>query len=172
MQTAVQAGAGLINDVYALRQPGALDMAAQLQVPVCLMHMQGEPRTMQHQPRYDNVQAEVRQFLEDRARVCEEAGIARQGILIDPGFGFGKTLEHNLALFRGLDTLCRGRYPVLVGVSRKSMLGQITGREVGDRLAASLAAAVLACRAGASVLRVHDVAPTVDALKVCRELGV
>lgn len=171
MQAAVRAGAGLINDVYALRRPGALEMAAQLQVPVCLMHMQGEPRTMQHEPRYENVEAEVAQFLGERAEACERAGIARDAILIDPGFGFGKALDHNVALFRGLAALCRGRYPVLVGVSRKSMLGQITGREVGGRLAASVAAAVLACRAGASVLRVHDVAPTVDALRICRELG-
>jgi dihydropteroate synthase len=171
MQAAVAAGAGLINDVLALRGEGALKTAARLGVAVCLMHMQGRPRDMQHEPRYADVVAEVEAFLLDRASACEAAGIPRERILIDPGFGFGKTLEHNLALFRALPRLCRSAYPVLVGVSRKSMLGALTGKPVEERLASSLAAAVLAAAHGVTVLRVHDVAATVDALEVARALG-
>jgi len=170
MKAAVAAGAGLINDVLALQEEGALDVAAGLGVPVCLMHMQGRPRDMQADPRYADVVAEVRTFLVQRARACEAAGIPRENILIDPGFGFGKTLEHNVALFRALPELCRGDYSVLVGVSRKSMLGALTGKPVADRLAASVAAAMLAARHGVAVLRVHDVAETVDALMVMRAL--
>lgn len=170
MAAAVAAGAGLINDVFALRQEGALETAAGLGVPVCLMHMQGRPRDMQTDPQYADVVTEVEAFLVDRALACEAAGIDRDRILIDPGFGFGKTLEHNIALFRGLPRLCGGAYSVLVGVSRKSMLGALTGKPVEDRLAASVAAAVLAAGHGAAVLRVHDVAETVDALKVLRVL--
>ena len=171
MRAAVAAGAGMINDVRALRAEGAVETAAALAVPVCLMHMQGEPRTMQAHPAYRDVVAEVCGFLEARAQECRAAGIAAGDIVLDPGFGFGKTLEHNLALFRALPHLCALGYPVLAGLSRKSMLGAITGREVGDRLPASLAAAVLAARAGASILRVHDVAETVDALKVLSAVG-
>ena len=171
MVAAVAAGARLINDVFALRQEGALETAAGLGVPVCLMHMQGRPRDMQVDPYYADVVAEVEAFLVDRALACEAAGMARDRILIDPGFGFGKTLEHNIALFRGLPRLCGGAYPVLVGVSRKSMLGALTGKPVEDRLAASVAAAVLAAGHGAAVLRVHDVAETVDALRVLQALG-
>jgi dihydropteroate synthase len=166
MRAAVAAGAGLINDVLALRQQGALETAAGLGVPVCLMHMQGRPRDMQADPRYSDVVSEVESFLIQRAQACEAAGISRDDIFIDPGFGFGKTLEHNIALFRALPRLCRSGYPVLVGISRKSMLGALTGKPVGERLAASVAAAILAARHGAAVVRVHDVAETVDGLKV------
>jgi dihydropteroate synthase len=171
MQAAVAAGAVLINDVLALRGEGALQTAARLGVSVCLMHMQGRPRDMQHDPRYADVVTEVETFLLQRAGACEAAGIPRERILIDPGLGFGKTLDHNLALFRALPRLCSSAYPVLLGVSRKSMLGALTGRPVEERLAASLAAAVLAAAHGVAVLRVHDVAATVDALKVARALG-
>jgi dihydropteroate synthase len=170
MREAVQAGAGMINDVYALRQPGAVETAAALGVPVCLMHMQGEPRDMQVRPEYGDVVAEVEQFLLQRARAAQSAGIPPSNITLDPGFGFGKTLAHNLALFHALPRLCSGSYPVLVGVSRKSMLGELTGRPVESRLAASLAAAVEAARAGAAIVRVHDVAETVDALRVAGNL--
>jgi dihydropteroate synthase len=170
MKAAVAAGAGLVNDVFALRQDGALETAAGLGVPVCLMHMQGRPRDMQSDPRYADVVTEVEAFLVERALACEAAGISRARILIDPGFGFGKSLQHNIDLFRALPRLCGGDYPVLVGVSRKSMLGALTGKPVEDRLAASVAAAVLAARHGAAVVRVHDVAETVDALKVLQVL--
>ncbi len=166
MREAVAAGAGLINDVNALRAEGALETAAALQVPVCLMHMQGTPRTMQQAPGYRNVVAEVKDFHQARMAACQEAGIPPERILLDPGFGFGKRLEHNLALLRELRSLTDLGRPLLVGISRKSMLGAITGREVEDRLAAGLAAAVLALERGASLLRVHDVAATVDAVKV------
>ena len=170
MKAAVAAGAGMINDVLALRHGDALATAARLAVPVCLMHMQGRPRDMQAHPQYDDVVSEVEAFLLERARACEEAGIDRALILIDPGFGFGKNLEHNVALFRALPRFCGGDYPVLVGVSRKSMLGALTGRPVEGRQAASVAAALLAALHGAAVVRVHDVAQTVDALKVLRAL--
>lgn len=166
MREAVAAGAGLVNDVRALRQEGALEAAAGLGVPVCLMHMQGKPRDMQADPRYSDVVTEVRDFLAERASACEKAGIAPGRILIDPGFGFGKSLEHNLALLRGLGVLAELGYPVLAGLSRKSMLGKITGRETGDRIASSVAAALLAVQNGAAIVRVHDVAETADALKV------
>jgi dihydropteroate synthase len=170
MRAAVSAGATMINDVMALREDGALAMAAELAVPVCLMHMQGRPRDMQQAPHYADVVAEVQAFLLRRADDCVAAGLAPESLYLDPGFGFGKTLAHNLELFRSLPRLCALGYPVLVGVSRKSMLGALTGKEVGERLAASLAAAVLAARSGAAVLRVHDVAETVDALKVAYAL--
>ncbi len=170
MREAVRAGAGMINDVYALRADGALEAAAGLDVPVCVMHMQGEPRTMQAEPKYRDVVREVANFLEARATACRDAGIDPAHVVIDPGFGFGKTLEHNLALFHALPELCALGHPVLIGISRKSMLGRITGRDVGNRLAGSLAAAVLASQSGASIVRVHDVAETVDALKVLAAL--
>jgi dihydropteroate synthase len=166
MRAAVAAGAGMVNDIRGLREPGALEAAAALGVPVCLMHMQGEPRTMQRGPRYDDVIGEVRHFLGERIRACEAAGLARHQLLVDPGFGFGKTLEHNLALLAGLPALAALGCPILVGLSRKSMLGHLLGREVGERLPGSLALAVLAAERGAAVIRVHDVAPTVDALRV------
>ncbi|MGD2129960.1 MAG: dihydropteroate synthase [Lysobacterales bacterium] len=171
MTAAVRAGASLINDVYALRQPGALEAAASLAVPVCLMHMQGSPGDMQQNPRYADVVTEVESFLLDRARRCEQAGIPRHNILIDPGFGFGKTFGHNCQLFHALPRFCSHGYDVLVGVSRKRMLGEITGRPLEERMPASVVAAALAALAGASVVRVHDVAGTVDAVKVARALS-
>lgn len=170
MREAVAAGAGMINDVYALRREGALEAAASLRVPVCLMHMQGEPRDMQNDPRYSDVVGEVRDFLAGRAQACLDAGIAADRIVVDPGFGFGKSLEHNLELLRGLPKFTLLGYPVLAGLSRKSMLGTITGRGPGDRVAASVAAALLAVQNGASIVRVHDVAETVGALKILSAL--
>ena len=166
MRAAIGAGASLINDVRALQAPGALEVAAASTAAVCLMHMQGEPRTMQHEPRYDDVVAEVGEFLERRVQACVAAGIGRERLLVDPGFGFGKRLEHNLALLAGLEQLTRLGLPVLVGLSRKSMIGTITGRAGDERLAGSVAAAVLAASRGASIVRAHDVAATVDALRV------
>ncbi|MGD8497665.1 MAG: dihydropteroate synthase [Chromatiales bacterium] len=167
MRAAVAAGAGLINDVRALREPGALEAAADCGVPVCLMHMQGEPRSMQQDPSYRDVVAEVREFLEARLATCEQAGIPRARLMVDPGFGFGKTLHHNLALARGLDRLARLGAPLLVGVSRKAMIGALLGDvPIEGRLHGSVAAALLAAASGASVLRVHDVGPTVQALQI------
>lgn len=167
MREAVAAGAGMINDVLALRAPAALETAAGLGVPVCLMHMQGEPRSMQRAPRYDDVVAEVAGFLQRRVDACIAAGIPTERLLIDPGFGFGKTLGHNLSLLRHLSRLTQLNLPLLVGISRKSMLGAALGeRPVEGRLAAGLAAALLAVRAGAVIVRSHDVAATVDALRL------
>lgn len=166
MREAVSAGAAMINDVCALGEPGALQVAGELAVPVCLMHMQGEPRTMQANPTYDDVVAEVTAFLRERATAAVAAGVPRDGVVVDPGFGFGKTEAHNLALLRGLPQLAGLGYPVLAGLSRKSLLGKLTGRPVEERLAGSIALALLAAQNGASILRVHDVAPTVDALRV------
>lgn len=170
MRAAVAAGAGLINDVRALRLDGALDAAAALGVPVCLMHMQGEPGSMQEQPLYDDVIGEVQRFLADRVLACEFAGIPRARLLVDPGFGFGKTLEHNQALFGALARLAAGLPPLLVGVSRKSMIGAMTGRPVEQRMVGSVVAAVLAAQRGARILRVHDVAATRDGLAVLQAL--
>ncbi len=167
MRAAVAAGATMINDVRALQAGGALETAAGLDAAVCLMHMQGEPRTMQQAPRYDDVVAEVRGFLEARVADCLAAGIARERLAIDPGFGFGKTLGHNLALLRRLDEFGTLGLPLLTGLSRKSMIGALTGRPVGGRLYGSIALATLAAWQGASILRVHDVAETADALAVC-----
>ena len=167
MRAAVAAGAGMINDVYALRRDGALDAAAALGVPVCLMHMQGEPRSMQVESHYDDVVGEVHRFLTDRVFACELAGIDRRRVLVDPGFGFGKTLEHNVALLSALERFTGLGGGLYVGLSRKSMLGALTGRkEPAERLAGSLAAAVMAAERGARIIRVHDVAATVDALAV------
>jgi dihydropteroate synthase len=167
MREAVAAGAGLVNDVMALRAPGALEAAQDSGVPVCLMHMQGEPRTMQRSPHYRDVVQEVRDFLMGRVAACEAAGIARDRLLLDPGFGFGKTLEHNLSLLNHLGSLADTDIPLLVGISRKSMIGAILGEErVERRLHGSLAAAVMAVERGAAIVRVHDVKPTVEALKV------
>jgi len=174
MRAAVAAGAGLINDVNALRADGAVEAAAACGVPVCLMHMQGDPRTMQANPAYRDVVGEVRDFLVQRARVCEQAGIPAQRILLDPGFGFGKTVEQNLGLLAGLATLADTQYPLLVGLSRKSMIGKLLGLEVSERLPASLALAVLAVERGALLVRAHDVAETWQALQMCialREAG-
>jgi dihydropteroate synthase len=167
MRAAVAAGAGFINDVFALRRDGALDAAADLKVPVCLMHMQGEPRTMQEDPHYDDVVSDVRRFLAERIFACEMSGIDKKRIVVDPGFGFGKTLEHNLALLRALDQFAALGVPLLVGLSRKGMIGTLTGREnPADRAAGSAAAALLAVQKGAAIVRVHDVAATRDALAV------
>ena len=166
MREAVAAGAGMINDVNALRAEGALDAAAVTGVPVCLMHMQGEPRTMQQAPRYGDVVEEVKAFLARRVEACVAAGVQEEKILLDPGFGFGKSLEHNLELLRNLEQLRQLGRPLLVGISRKSMLGALTGRDTGERLAASVAAAVLAVERGARIMRVHDVAATVDAIRI------
>jgi dihydropteroate synthase len=166
MQAAVAAGASMINDVRALRSPGALEVAVTLRVPVCLMHMQRTPETMQEDPRYQDVVAEVRAFLAERKRACLDAGIRPEHLVVDPGFGFGKTLSHNVALLASLGRLSSLGVPIMVGLSRKSMLGQLTGRAVGDRLPGSLAAAVIAAQRGAAVLRVHDVAATRDVLTI------
>ena len=166
MRAALDAGAAMINDVRALQAPGALDVAAATNAAVCLMHMQGEPATMQHAPAYRDAVTEVRAFLARRAAACIDAGIGRDRIVIDPGFGFGKSVAHNLELLRGLDAIAALGYPVLAGLSRKSMLGAITGRDASDRMAASVAAALAAAMRGARILRVHDVAATVDALAV------
>ena len=168
MRAAAAAGAGMINDVYALRREGALEAAAELKLPVCLMHMQGEPRTMQDAPAYDDVVGEVHRFLAERVFACEMAGIEKRRVLVDPGFGFGKTLEHNLALLRALERFRDLAAGVFVGLSRKSMLGAITGRDSRCRVHGSAAAALIAVQRGAIMVRVHDVAATRDALAVWR----
>jgi dihydropteroate synthase len=169
MRAAAAAGAGLINDVRALQAPGALEAALESGCAVCLMHMQGEPRTMQDSPHYVDVVNEVKAFLGARAHSCEQAGFARQRIAIDPGFGFGKTQAHNLELLRRLDELA-GAWPLAVGLSRKSMLARILRRRDGERLAGSVALAVLAVLRDALIIRAHDVAATVDALQVVAAL--
>ena len=166
IRAAAAAGADLINDVYALRAPGALEAAAESGCAVCLMHMQGEPRTMQHAPHYEDVVREVHAFLGERVTACRAAGIPDERIVLDPGFGFGKTLEHNLTLLRHLHRVRAEGRPVLAGLSRKSMIGALTGKAAGERLHGSVAAALIAAQNGAEILRVHDVAATVDALKV------
>ncbi|MBE7459297.1 MAG: dihydropteroate synthase [Zoogloeaceae bacterium] len=166
MRQAVAAGASIINDIAALRAPGALEAAAESGAAICLMHMQGEPRTMQADPRYGDVVAEVCDFLAQRVAAAQAAGIAAERIIVDPGFGFGKRLEHNLALLRHLHRFGGLGACILAGLSRKSMLGELTGRKVSQREAASMAAALLAARNGARILRVHDVAAMKDALAV------
>jgi dihydropteroate synthase len=168
MREAVVAGASMINDVFALRADGALAVAAELHVPVCLMHMNGQPRTMQDDPQYDDVVAEVAAFLSERIDACTTAGIDEDLTIVDPGFGFGKTHGHNVELLANLRQLqVRGR-PLLVGVSRKSTLGELTQRNVDERMPASVAAAVIAAMQGAAIIRAHDVQATVDALKVAQ----
>jgi dihydropteroate synthase len=171
MRAAIDAGAAAINDVNAFRAPGTVDAVKGSDVGLVVMHMQGTPATMQQEPRYTDVVAEVGEFLAGRARALEEAGVAKRRIVLDPGFGFGKGLEHNRTLFRGLGGIVALGYPVLVGVSRKRMIGEFTGRDVDARAAGSVAAAVLAVQNGARLVRVHDVRETVDALKVLMELG-
>ncbi len=170
MRAAIAAGASLVNDVRALRAPGALEAVAGSGAAVCLMHMRGEPRTMQAAPEYDDVVAEVRQFLAERVQACVAAGIGRDRLCVDPGIGFGKRPEHNLALLAAIDRLAGLDLPVLIGVSRKSLVGIITGRPPGGRLAGSVAFAALAVMGGAAVVRAHDVAETVDAVKVASAL--
>ncbi len=168
MQEAWRAGAGMVNDVHALQAPAALAVLAASQIPVCLMHLQGTPATMQDDPHYEDVVAEVKDFLARRIQVCEAAGIGRDRIIIDPGFGFGKTLEHNLLLLKHLDEFHTLGVPLLVGPSRKSMIGRLLDNApVGERLYGSLAAAVIAAWQGAHIIRVHDVRATVQALQVC-----
>ena len=171
MREAIAAGADMINDVRALRDPDALETGAALNTPVCLMHMQGEPRSMQQQPHYQDVVAEVKDFLAERIGACEKAGIKREQLVIDPGFGFGKTLEHNLTLFRQLQDLQSFGLPVLVGVSRKSMIGAVLDIPVQERMAASVALAGLAVWLGASIIRTHDVRETFDAVKMCHAVA-
>ncbi|MEM1113726.1 MAG: dihydropteroate synthase [Pseudomonadota bacterium] len=170
LRDAAAAGAGLLNDVRALRRPGALEAAAATGLPICLMHMQGEPDSMQAAPRYGDVVEEVASFLEDRVAACVAAGIPREKILIDPGFGFGKTVAHNLQLLDGLARLKRAGVPLLVGLSRKSLIGKLLGRDVHERLPASLALAVLAVERGAAVIRTHDVRETSDAVAMATAL--
>jgi dihydropteroate synthase len=175
MRAAVAAGAGMINDVNALRAEGAVGVAADLGVPVCLMHMLGEPKSMQTAPRYTDVVEEVIGFLLDRASDCLAAGVARDHILLDPGFGFGKTAEHNLRLLRHLDRLTEQGYPVLVGLSRKSVIGQVLGLPVDKRLYPGVALAVLAVWQGAAIVRCHDVRETREAIRMCqavRDVGL
>ncbi len=166
MREAIAAGASMINDVSALRAPGALEAVAGSQAAICLMHMQGDPRTMQDAPRYADVVGEVRAFLRERVAGCIEAGIGKSRLAIDPGFGFGKTLEHNLELLRGLQLLAAEGLPVLAGLSRKRMIGELTGHGDGERLAGSIALAVIAAMNGARILRAHDVRETADALRI------
>jgi len=166
MSGAVAAGAGMINDVRALQMPGALDAVAKLNVPVCLMHMQGEPATMQDDPHYDDVVREVIDFLESRMRACESAGILPDKLVVDPGFGFGKNLSHNLQLLNNLDTFAALGAPILVGISRKSMVGQVLNVPLEGRLAGNLSSAVIAVTRGARIIRVHDVGATVEAIKM------
>ncbi|MEZ9235882.1 dihydropteroate synthase [Shewanella sp. 10N.286.52.A9] len=166
MEKAVAAGAHIINDVRALQAPGAVAMATSLDVPVCLMHMQGKPETMQDNPSYDNVIQQVIDFLSLRIDYCVAAGMPRENIIIDPGFGFGKTLAHNYELLAKLPELHSMHLPVLIGLSRKSMIGDLLQRNVDERLAGSLAGAMIAAQQGAQILRVHDVKETVDALTV------
>ncbi|MHA6495372.1 dihydropteroate synthase [Pseudomonas borbori] len=166
MREAARLGAGLINDVRSLQRDGALDAAADSGLPVCLMHMRGEPTTMQQDPFYTDVVVEVRDFLQARMSACEAAGIVADRLILDPGFGFAKNLAHNLTLFKHLDSLHGLGRPLLVGVSRKSMIGRVLGHEVGGRLCGSLALAALAVSKGAHILRVHDVAETVDVVRM------
>ena len=166
MRESARLGAGLINDVRSLRREGALQAAAESGLPVCLMHMQGEPETMQKNPHYDDLLAEVQAFFAERMAACAAAGIAAERIILDPGFGFAKNLQHNLSLFKHMQVLHGFARPLLVGVSRKSMIGQALGREVDQRLAGGLALAALAVAKGACILRVHDVAETVDMVRM------
>lgn len=166
MKQAVKAGAHIINDIRALQLPGAIEVAADTNAGICLMHMQGAPRTMQRAPHYENLLSEVETFLLARAKQCEAAGIARDRLCLDYGFGFGKTVEQNFSLLANTGYFCRLPYPILVGVSRKSSLGAVTGRDVNGRMVASVAAALYAVQEGAHILRVHDVAATRDAITI------
>ncbi|MEX2200723.1 MAG: dihydropteroate synthase [Dongiaceae bacterium] len=171
MRAALEAGATMVNDIRALDEAGAIEAVAATDAAVCLMHMQGEPRTMQAAPRYADVLAEVRDFLRERVARCVAAGIGRTRLVVDPGFGFGKSLEHNLELLRRLGEIADDGIPVLAGLSRKSLIGALTGRTGGDRLAGSVVLASLAVRNGARIVRAHDVGPTVDALRIVDAAG-
>ena len=166
MQEAAKVGMDLINDIRALREPGALEIAGQLNLPTCIMHMQGQPRTMQTNPHYDDVVQDVYQFLEARTKACLDAGIAKENIIWDMGFCFGKTVQHNYKLLQQLSHFCESGYPVLAGLSRKSMIGAVLDKPVTERVVGSVAGALIAAQNGATILRVHDVAATADALKV------
>ena len=166
MQEAAKVGMDLINDIRALREPGALEIAGQLNLPTCIMHMQGQPRTMQANPHYNDVVQDVYQFLSDRTQDCLAAGIAKENIIWDMGFGFGKTVQHNYKLLQQLSHFCESGYPVLVGLSRKSMIGAVLDKPVTERVVGSVAGALIAAQNGATILRVHDVVATADALKV------
>ena len=166
MQEAAKVGMDLINDIRALREPGALEIAGQLNLPTCIMHMQGQPRTMQTNPHYDDVVQDVYQFLETRTQACLEAGIAKENIIWDMGFGFGKTVQHNYKLLQQLVQFCKSGYPILAGLSRKSMIGAVLDKPVTERVVGSVAGVLIAAQNGATILRVHDVAETADALKV------
>ena len=166
MRAAIDAGASMVNDVNGFRAAGAIEAVARSRVAACAMHMQGAPATMQADPRYDDVVAEVAAYLRERAAALEAAGVKPERIVIDPGFGFGKKIEHNVALFRALPALASLGYPLLVGLSRKRTIGEITGRAVEGRVAGSVAAALLAVQNGANLVRVHDVRETVDAIRV------
>ncbi len=168
MKEAVSAGAGLINDVRALQLPGAIEVASDAGVPVCLMHMQGQPNSMQNNPSYNNVVDDVADFLLGRVIDCEKAGISTDRIILDPGFGFGKTLEHNYLLLKKLPELMRYGFPLLVGMSRKSMIGQLLDRKLDERLAGSIALATIAAQLGAQIFRVHDVQETMDAVRIVK----
>lgn len=171
MRAALELGASMINDINALRAPGAAEVVARSGAAVCMMHMQGEPRTMQREPRYEDVVGEVKAYLAARAVAAESAGIGRERIVLDPGFGFGKSVAHNLALLRELASLAELGYPVMAGLSRKSLLGAITNRPARERMPASVAATLLAVERGAGIVRVHDVAATRDALAVLEAVG-
>jgi len=170
MQAAIDAGASMVNDVNALHAEGAVELCARNQIPVCLMHKQGEPSTMQDRPHYEDAVEEIKQYLIERAKVCIASGLPAEKICIDPGFGFGKTLENNLSLLKEMAQFCALDYPVLVGISRKSMFAMLLGRDVSERLVASTSAVVIAYQKGARFFRVHDVAETCDALKLCEAI--
>ena len=170
MQAAIEAGATMVNDINALHAEGAIEICAKYQVPVCLMHKQGMPQTMQDNPQYIDVVDEIKHYLLKRASDCVAAGLNKENIIIDPGFGFGKTLENNLYLLKEMQQFCALDYPILVGVSRKSMFAALLGRDVEERLVASTSAAVIAYQKGARFFRVHDVAETCDALKLCEAI--
>lgn len=172
MEQAIAEGADVINDVRALQNEGCIEVVAKSSLPVCLMHMQGLPRSMQHAPVYDDVVKDVYAFFESRIRLCEQAGISRDRIIIDPGFGFGKTLTQNYALLNKLSDFKSLNAPILVGTSRKSMIGNLLNKPVGERLAGSLATVIIAAQKGANIIRVHDVAETLDVLKVLQATGV
>ena len=171
MQAAIDAGVDMINDVCALRNSGALQVCANTQIPICLMHMQGQPRSMQNTPKYTNIIKDIQQFFTDRISICEAAGITRNRLILDPGFGFGKTLAHNLELLCQLEQFTQFALPLLVGISRKNMIGQLLDNAAVDqRLYGSLSAAVIAVMKGANIIRVHDVKASVDALKIVRAI--
>ena len=170
MREACQAGASFINDVRALQEEGALQVATEMAVPVCLMHMQGQPRSMQHAPAYVDVVNDVREFFQKRIKACVQSGIKEENLILDPGFGFGKTVAHNYQLLARLADLQSLGAPLLIGLSRKSMIGNLLQRDMHERLAGSLAGALIAAQQGAKIIRVHDVKETVDALRVLAEV--